>query len=406
MLNARNAKAMKGKVRAKGKCGVCSGNFEHIAGTTIRCPIHKTVPERLFIDIFYNGKRLKLYTDRHGQVLDTYARALHLLTHINAEIKDHTFDQTQYIKADIIKFYVSNLLDNFLETKLNEVAPSYERHYRRYVGIAKEHFGNKDVRDLRKRDIIVYHDHIVKNYAFGNKTLKNCLDIFKTFLRYVHDLEITHNVPPFPDIDVPPPNTTWLTPETQKVVFSHVPDHDKPIIAFLMLSGQRPAEGRALKCKDVDLEKGLITISATFSNAIYRQKRKGRGSKPITIPIHPEIFGYMKDRVENNLPEAFIFINRQGRHYKETGLIVLWRKVRRKAGLDESVRLYDACRHSFASQLINSGVSLYNVSKLLGHTNTKTTEKYLHNDINVLKVDVGNLSLVSGKKVVQLNKSL
>ena len=35
-------------------------------------------------------------------------------------------------------------------------------------------------------------------------------------------------------------------------------------------------------------------------------------------------------------------------------------------------------RHSFASFLVNSGRSLYEVQKLLGHFNAKTTQRYAH----------------------------
>jgi site-specific recombinase XerD len=35
-------------------------------------------------------------------------------------------------------------------------------------------------------------------------------------------------------------------------------------------------------------------------------------------------------------------------------------------------------RHSFASLLINSGRTLYEVQKILGHTQVKTTERYAH----------------------------
>ena len=50
--------------------------------------------------------------------------------------------------------------------------------------------------------------------------------------------------------------------------------------------------------------------------------------------------------------------------------------ARKKAGLQD-VRLHDL-RHSFASILINSGRSLYEVQHLLGHTQVKTTERYAH----------------------------
>ncbi|ODS34499.1 MAG: integrase [Candidatus Scalindua rubra] len=80
----------------------------------------------------------------------------------------------------------------------------------------------------------------------------------------------------------------------------------------------------------------------------------------------------------------------------------MWSVVREKAGLDRSVRLYEAARHSFASQIINSGVSVYSVSHLLGHSNIKTTEKYLHSDLEKLKIDISNLSLE--EKVTKLAK--
>ena len=35
-------------------------------------------------------------------------------------------------------------------------------------------------------------------------------------------------------------------------------------------------------------------------------------------------------------------------------------------------------RHSFASFLVNAGRSLYEVQKLLGHTQIKTTQRYAH----------------------------
>ena len=105
-----------------------------------------------------------------------------------------------------------------------------------------------------------------------------------------------------------------------------------------MLSGCRPGEARALKCKDINLEQKTITISATFSDNIYRQKRKGKKSKSVTIPIHHEMFGYIKDRVENNLPEAYVFVNSNtGLHYSKTKLGRIWDVVRDKAGLDKAI---------------------------------------------------------------------
>jgi len=234
--------------------------------------------------------------------------------------------------------------------------------------------------------------------------LKNIFDNFKTFLRYLrNDLEIVDTIPSFPVVEVIQPETHWLSAEVQKMVMDCILEEDKPIIAFLMLHGCRSGEARALKCKDVSLDKGTITISATFSNEVYREKRKGRNSKNVTIPIHPEMLGYIKARVESNLPGAFMFVNSStGKNYSEGNLSKIWDNVREGLGLSKSVRLYDATRHSVASQLVNKGVSLFSVSRLLGHSTTKMTERYAHVDLEKLKFDMKNLSL-KGEIVTKLS---
>jgi site-specific recombinase XerD len=53
-----------------------------------------------------------------------------------------------------------------------------------------------------------------------------------------------------------------------------------------------------------------------------------------------------------------------------------WNTARKSVGLDE-VRIHDL-RHSFASFLVNNGRSLYEVQRILGHTQIKTTQRYAH----------------------------
>ena len=53
-----------------------------------------------------------------------------------------------------------------------------------------------------------------------------------------------------------------------------------------------------------------------------------------------------------------------------------WSRIRKKSGLQD-IRLHDL-RHSFASFLVNEGISLYVVQGLLGHTQVRATQRYAH----------------------------
>ena len=53
-----------------------------------------------------------------------------------------------------------------------------------------------------------------------------------------------------------------------------------------------------------------------------------------------------------------------------------WDRIRKRAGLQD-FRLHDL-RHSFASVVINKRDDLYEVQKLLGHSNPRTTQRYAH----------------------------
>jgi integrase len=76
-----------------------------------------------------------------------------------------------------------------------------------------------------------------------------------------------------------------------------------------------------------------------------------------------------------------------------------WDAIRKRAGL-AGVRIHDL-RHSFASNLVNSGRSIYEVGRLLGHTQVKTTQRYAHLSDTVLMSameEAANAVMLAGKE--------
>ncbi len=381
---------MKGSVHTRQKCPVCNSPFKVIPRAGLICPEHKTTPSRFYIKIYHKGK-IRLATDKMGRPLKNYGDALSLLGKINQEIKERSFDRSHYVKSDQRKYLVENLLDKFWTAKSKEIAPGHFAGYRTYINRARKYFKGKDIRDLRKLDLIDYRDSL----AVEGKTLKNHLDNFRAFLNWAkNDLEIISEVPSFPEVSVPESRFKWLPRDDQIKLFELIPDEDKPFFSFLMLHGCRPGEARALKVSDVDWKNKAIAISSTFSGTVYKARRKGRGAKALILPLHPESWDFIDERIRGSLPGAWLFPNpRNGEAYSFQAIRKLWDRVRRKAGVSKLLRLYDATRHSFASQLREAGVPLERIKDHLGHSTMAMTEKYAHGSLSELRASLEKISL-------------
>ena len=394
LLAQRQENKMVGHIRARGKCPVCGKPFTEVPRLGFLCFEHKTVPARLYVDMPWKGDRIRIWSDTTGQTLDTYDRAEKIRERIRSELEDGTFDPSRYVAADASKFYAENLLDRFENDKIDAIAPAYKKDYRRMVKIAKTFFKKQDVREIRKLHLIDYMKDCQNRYSWKEKTLKNCMDLFKVFMNWVKgDLELIAVVPSFPKIEVPESRIKWVRSEDQGMLHEAVAEEDKPIIAFLMLQACRPGEARAIKCKDVDIASNSVTIHATFSGNVYLERRKGRNAKSYQIIIHPELREFVAERVRSSHPEAFLFVNvRNGRPYSANKMRRVWQRVRNATKVGD-LRLYEASRHSVASQLVNAGTTLYRVSKILGHSSIKTSEKYAHPDLESMQADLSKLTL-------------
>lgn len=136
----------------------------------------------------------------------------------------------------------------------------------------------------------------------------------------------------------------------------------KSIVALLLLLGCRKRELLDARWEDVDLERRNWRIPMSKSG------------KPRNVPISERAL-----EVFQALPRwkgcPYVVPNPNTRQ-PFGNLYHPWDKVRKEAGMPE-LRMHDL-RHTFASNLVNSGQSIYVVSKLLGHSQLKTTARYSH----------------------------
>ena len=95
---------MKGNIRTKEKCPICGKPFTSIPKAGLICTDHKTTPDKFYFDVSWKGQQ-KIFSNKRGEILDSYSRALQVQLQITREIEEKIFDPTKYRQAEIEKFF-------------------------------------------------------------------------------------------------------------------------------------------------------------------------------------------------------------------------------------------------------------------------------------------------------------
>ncbi len=224
------------------------------------------------------------------------------------------------------------------------------------------------------------------------KTKQNIMTGLKTFCNWLIELEILAKRPKFPVLSPPEPAIEWIDKDAQLKILSCLDIHHRPIFEFMMYHPVRPGEARALKVKDFDLALGEVLIQRAFS---LKEVRSRKNKKPYRLPLSASFDSAV---LKGKFPDMFVFLNKAARPYTSEGLRKLWHKARVKAGIP-SIKLYNATRHSIASQAVHNGVDLSLVSRALGHSSLEMTKRYASVSVRMLRAVVDGARLVqNGKK--------
>jgi integrase len=138
---------------------------------------------------------------------------------------------------------------------------------------------------------------------------------------------------------------------------------NRDLVIALLDTGCRYSEMAEMKWSQIDIAAGTINL--------YRSKTDNRSILYMT----DRLLNTFQHRFKHRRSDEFIFTNKKGdgpRNHS-TGAI---RKAFDRADLRD-VRVHDL-RHTAASRLIQNGLSLLEVSKILGHSTIQMTMRYAH----------------------------
>jgi integrase len=247
------------------------------------------------------------------------------------------------------------------------VKKASQRGYRGYIKNLLPSFGHLPLAEITPKLIVQYK---TKRYADGmapatiNRELSTMKHAFNLAIReweWCRDNPVRR-------VAMEKENNRrdrWLSYEEEKGLLKECPGWVKEIVLFALHTGMRMGEILCLDWKGVDLFRKTVTV--------FRSKNGERR----TIPINQTVLELLKGRLKvRPLNTDLVF-------YSKTHTLVDCNNLRRdfrsalsKAKI-EDFHFHDL-RHTFATRLVQAGVDIYKVQRLLGHKSPIMTQRYTH----------------------------
>lgn len=165
------------------------------------------------------------------------------------------------------------------------------------------------------------------------------------------------------------PRHRYLSPDELVRLTTALAGHDDrqaaDIVRMLLLTGSRSGEVQAAKWDQFDLEAGHWTKPASSV------KQKTQHRTPLSAPTL-QLLNELREKAPADA--EFVFPGRMDGH--RVDIHGNWAQICKAADIS-AVRLHDL-RHTFASVLASSGLSLPIIGALLGHRTMAATAKYAH----------------------------
>ncbi len=261
---------------------------------------------------------------------------------------------------------------------------SYKRDIQLYARIGKA-FGNLRLNQIQKQKVAVWHAGLMEgglSAASADHHPKLLRRMFSMAIEY--ELLEKNPLANFTLFNHDNKVENYLSDE-QLVSLMDVlrTDSNRTVcnIAILLLgTGCRLNELLSCKKSDISIENRVLKIAA--SNSKSKRIR--------TVPLNDASIDIVLQQMEDTKGYDFLFINHMTKK-PYTTIMKVWTRLRNKAGLPH-LRIHDL-RHSFASFLVNSGRTLYEVQQILGHSQSIVTERYAHLSTKTLQ-DASNSASV------------
>lgn len=204
------------------------------------------------------------------------------------------------------------------------------------------------------------------NEGFNKHNINRCMQAIKAIMRLAEkwDLIAEQKWNAVGKLKTPKGRVVFHTDEEIDKLLAACPSLGWRLVVLLGAdAGLRRGEIAHLQWQDVDFNNNQLYIAP--------DKTENYRYVPMTQTLR-EVLTQAKNGAKS---EFVVEVGRAGSRHSKDFLTSYYPKIAQKAGVRSFLH---KLRHTYASQLVQNGVGLYEVSKLLGHSSIQMTEIYAH----------------------------
>ncbi|HUL43734.1 MAG TPA: site-specific integrase [Bacteroidota bacterium] len=259
----------------------------------------------------------------------------------------------------------------------------YEQAIRKFISLIGDYpvksYSVQDV-ELFKKKRLEQVSAVKTNIDF--RTMKAC---FQTAVRWKLIQENAFRSAR--QIRVPQERPCYLSKEAFSVLIDAIDiDWFKNLVIFAIFTMMRAGEIASLSWNSIDLNRRIIIVE---NSGEFRLKT----GKPRIVPMNDWVFKFLATRLRK---EGRVFSFPDGKSLSVGYISRRFKKFVRKAAIPEDIHFH-SLRHTGASWLVQDGVSIYAIQRLLGHSSISVTQVYSHLETDGLFSSVERLQLPKGK---------
>ncbi len=251
-----------------------------------------------------------------------------------------------------------------LETELKirgfslETVKAYTRHNACFLGFIKK----KPV-SVSEQDLKAYLAHLISDKKLSSSTVA----LVRSSLLFFYNQVLGKGFSSIktPKIQRNPPEVLSKD-EIKALIDACVSPKSRLLIEFLYSSGLRVSECLNLMVEHIDFNERICVV------------KQGKGKKNRITVLSENLAQSLKNYFEKKgFSSGLIFRNKKGDVLSTRNAQKIVSGAARRAGISKKVSPHKL-RHSFATHLLDSGVSIRVIQELLGHSNLQTTQIYTH----------------------------